>query len=114
MAGTKTRPEPARTTRTKKRIQQGLEERRVEDPELEDALERMFELREPAKEYANACAEVKRIAVEKHDIKPEETIRCGEYVIPGVKRQGGGHKVPQWERIGIGSVIADSGETIDE
>lgn len=110
----KPRTEPARSTRTKVRLQQGLEERHVDDAELEDALNRMFELQEAAADYAAATKEVKRIVVEKHDIKPEETIRCGEYIIPGVKRTGGNFRVPEWERIGIGRVAADSGETIDE
>ena len=101
-------------TATKKRLQQGFDERMVDDPELENALSRMFEHREAAAEYSAACKEVKRIAVETHDIKPEETLRCGEYILPGVKRSGGNFHVPEWERIGIGRVTSDSAETGDD
>lgn len=101
-------------TGTKKRLQQGFEERLVDDPELEDALSRMFANREAATEYATASKEVKRIAVQVHDIKPEETVRCGEYIIPGVKRSGGNFHVPEWERIGIGRIGSDSSSTIED
>jgi len=98
-------------TATQKRQQQGFDERIVDDPELEDALSRMFENKQAASDYAAAAEEVKRIVVENHDIKPEETVRCGEYVIPGVKRSGGNFHVPEWERIGIGRIASDSGDT---
>lgn len=58
--------------------------------------------------------EVKRIAIEVHDIKPEETLRCGEYVIPGVQRRGGGFQVREWERTTIGRIGADSADTVED
>lgn len=92
----------------KKKPQMSFTERVVEDPELEAACEAVLEKADAAKEYRDAVAERKRLALEVHGLKPDEALRVGEYVIEGAERSGGGGEIRPWTRTVIGRVRTDS------
>ena len=92
----------------KKRSQIAMDERIVEDPELIQAIETKLEFAESAKTYKDACAEVKRLAIEEHNLQPDEAIRVGEFRIEGATRSGGGGQMREWTRTVIGKISGDS------
>lgn len=89
--------------KVKDEAQAQLFDRTIENPELEEAIEKMLELGEAAKEYAAARKPVKAIT-ETLNLKDGERVRIGRYVITGRERSGGGFDVKSWTKTTIGSI----------
>lgn len=96
------------TTATKD-AQAGFEDKTIEDGELEAALETMYH----AKDDDVFRARVKKLNAAKkrvseslqfHGIVDGQRLRCGEFILTGKARNGGGFSVPAWESIVAGGI----------
>lgn len=82
-----------RTTRDPK---PRLWDRELEDPELEQIIEEYMDSREAAKSAVAAAAALK---AKLKALADGDRIRCGEFVITGKARNGGGFEVPAWQSV---------------
>jgi hypothetical protein len=80
--------------------QSGMFDRTIENPELEDLIEKRIENHESAKAFTAAQRGIKKI-IDTLELKDGERVRCGAYVWTSKARQGGGFEMPEWESVGI-------------
>ncbi len=91
----------------KKDPQTGMWDRTIEDAELENALDEMQESEEAHQTYGKARARM-LARVRFHELRDGERVRCGEFVIEGKARNGGGFEVPAWSSI-TAKVVREGG-----
>lgn len=89
----------------KRDLQMGLSDRSIEAPEVEEALERLMTAKENGtlKALTKARKTIKAVA-ETYKLEDGERVRCGEFVIIGRSRSGGGIEVPTWEKVVVGGM----------
>jgi len=92
----------------KKKPQMSFQERAVESPELEAAIEQRLENKEAHKAYMDATAEMKKLALEEYGLQPGEALRVGEYVLEGAQRSSNGGSIRPYTRTVIGKIRVDS------
>lgn len=89
--------------------QVGMWEREIENADLEHACKVLWD----AQNDSDLQAELKRINQAKQTRKDRlrevglgagERLRVGPFVITGVKREGGGFEIPEWESVTVSDV----------
>ena len=63
----------------------------------------MFKNEDAAKAYRHARNEMIKV-VKVLDLADGERLRCGDFVITGKARAGGGFEVPVWESVTVGRI----------
>ncbi len=86
----------------RKDSQGGLFDRTIENPDLAASLAYLDDHRMYIKGIAEAQKVIKE-AQEALELEDGERVRCGDYIITGKSRRGGGFAVPTWSKITMGS-----------
>lgn len=92
--------------RKAKNSQIGLWDRQIEGENGEAIATQvaiMFENEGAAKAYGRAKRQMIEI-VKGLDLADGERLRCGDFVITGKARAGGGFEVPTWESVTVGDI----------
>lgn len=91
--------------RAKNTPQTNMFDRTIEDLDLEAALEDLYseDTQAAYKAYREAHRKVYS-RLNDMEIKPDEKLRVGRFVVTGKERAGGGFEIPAWTKTGIGSI----------
>ena len=85
--------------------QTGLFDRTIEDPELESFLEDLYsEEVQAAHETFKKAHKAVYDKLNQMTLEDGEKVRCGQFLVVGKQRSGGGFEVPQWTKTGIGKI----------
>lgn len=90
--------------RVKDQPQTGFDDKFIEDPDLEEQIEKYLDTKEAARDNAKAKAAINARLALLPDLQDGQLVRVGRYTLPMKARAGGGFEIPTWEKVVVGKI----------